>query len=1162
MNSGGKLTIVLKPGNTSSELNWGQNTNLWPGSTQGPSAVLTLMSFPTTTVLVSSANPSVVGDNVTFTATVQTNGTTAGNATGTVVFKDGDTTLGSPGVINGVATYSTSALTQGSHTIWAEYSGDATYLASTNTLTQLVNLPLPPTATALVSSGNPSVSGGSVIFTATVMANGLIAGNAGGTVVFMDGLTALSTNSVIGGVAAYTNSTFAAGSHVIMAQYSGDANYAGSLSPTVTQTVLPATATMLVSSANPSVVGKNVTFTAAVQTNGVTASDATGMAVFKDAGTPLSTNTLTGGQASFRTSALALGSHTIWAEYSGDANYWASLSQTVTQSVQTATSVEAIIDVPASTSIFVRTITPDTTHIHDLVSIRKLSGEVRYGVIQFNLSPVVGRVATNVELILEEIGSAQAGTDANFPLVSAAYAIGTSDSVPDLLSMTWNTYQATYEGQETAAFATLGAYNLPANGTSSANRSTFASAADLAFIENIVDSSGSNVLTLVLKGVDLNNAHAFGDGVAAGNAPILRVTTGTNAAPVVADITTQPANTTSLPINTAVTLTTTVTGTGPLTYQWQQNTHTIPGATNLSLMFTITPTVAGTYTLVATGPGGVATSAPVSVTVDAAHAVYDHSASVEVFIRDIAPDTTYSGDFLDVRRTIDSSYGPIEVRYGLAQFELSSLAGQTLSSAQLILDELGSAQQAGSSALMPIQTLAFAIATNNNSPDLLSMTWNSYANSYEGVEPEEFASLGVYDLPANGALRTNRISYANSADLAFLQSLVSTTNKLTLVLKPTNPGYDMAHSFGDGVAAGNPAILELVTSVPTHPPLVSPISVLPGSSYIPVGRDTTLSVTAAGTGALVYQWYRNGQPVNGATNATLVLNAIQPNQGGNFTVVVTDLVGSTTSAVASLTVDATAWQIECAKTVWIRDISPDNTFTGDFLDARRTIDAGYGPIEVRYGLVQFDLSPFAGKTVSSAELILDELSSAQGAGSSARLPIQTLAFAIGTNHNAPDLSTMTWNTYEPQYEGMEDFAFATLGAYDLPANGSVRADRGSFASVPGDTALLQQLVDTANVLTLVLKPTSPGYDIGHSFGDGVTGNPAKLVFATARPTLSATGSDSELLVSWPEVATGWALQFAPSLDLSGTWTNVDGSTLTNQYVWPASSGSGYFRLAR
>ena len=43
----------------------------------------------------------------------------------------------------------------------------------------------------------------------------------------------------------------------------------------------------------------------------------------------------------------------------------------------------------------------------------------------------------------------------------------------------------------------------------------------------------ANVLTMVLKAVDLNDAHAFGDGQAYGNKPILRVTTGANEPPVV-----------------------------------------------------------------------------------------------------------------------------------------------------------------------------------------------------------------------------------------------------------------------------------------------------------------------------------------------------------------------------------------------------------------------------------------------------------------------------------------------------------------------------------------------------------------------------------------------------------------------------------------------------
>lgn len=823
------------------------------------------------------------------------------------------------------------------------------------------------------------------------------------------------------------------------------------------------------------------------------------------------------------------------------------------------TSTAATIELPASEEVFIRTLTPDTTHDADLISIRRLSGEVRYGVVQFDLSSLFGQTVTGVELTLDEIGSAQAGTDANFPLLSAAYLIGTAEEVPDLLSITWNTYQATYEGQEAGPLATLGAYDLPANGTARADRSTFANAADLAIIQGIVDQPANNILTLVLKAVDLNQAHAFGDGQYYGNKAILRVTTGASDPPVVTGIATEPTDPTNLPINSRVTLTATVTGTGPLSFQWHRNNQPVAGATSLTLVLSsLDPGTAGDYTLVVTGPGGTATSSVVSVTVDAAYAIYDLLAAEDVWIRDIAPSTTYNGDFVDVRRTVDTSMGPVEVRYGLIQFDLSSLAGETLTSAELILDELGTGQGAGSSAMAPIQTMAFAVAADHNAPDLLAMTWDIYASAYEDQEAYAFVSLGIYDLPANGALRANRSSLANADDLAFLQLLVDTGNKLTLVLKPVSYDVNLAHSFGDGEAAGNDAILRILRSVPTTPPTVSPITVLPGAVDVPVGTRVTLSVTANGTGVLAYQWRFGGQPIAGATSASLVLDAIEPAQGGDYTVVVTDLVGSTTSGIATVTVDASARQIECVEDVWIGAVAADRAFNGDFLDARRTA-AG----DVRYGVLQFDLSPFAGKTVTRVELILDELGSNQGVGSSATMPIQTTAFAIGATGNAPDLLATTWTIYQATYEGQEDSAFTTLGAYDLQANGALRADRSTLAD-PGDLAFIQGLVDAGTLFTLVLKPTDPGYDLAVSFGDGESGgNNARLIVSTAlAPTLSVARVGSDLILSWPDNATGWTLQAASALSPPVTWNNVPGSTQTNRVAWPLSGEAGYFRLSQ
>ena len=101
------------------------------------------LSTNTTTTLASSANPSIYGSSVTFTATITTNGVAAANATGTVTFQDAGNTIGTGSVSGGQATLDISSLSAGTHSITAAYSGDARYPASTSSaLSQVVN-PLP-----------------------------------------------------------------------------------------------------------------------------------------------------------------------------------------------------------------------------------------------------------------------------------------------------------------------------------------------------------------------------------------------------------------------------------------------------------------------------------------------------------------------------------------------------------------------------------------------------------------------------------------------------------------------------------------------------------------------------------------------------------------------------------------------------------------------------------------------------------------------------------------------------------------------------------------------------------------------------------------------------------------------------------------------------------
>ncbi len=192
----------------------------------------------TTTTVASSANPSVFGQSVTFTATVTAS---AGTPSGSVTFKDGAAALGTVNLANGQATVSTSALIVGSHSITVDYTGVAgSFNASTSApLSQVVNQA--QTTTTLASSLNPSTFGQPVTFTATVAAVSPGAGTPTGNVDFKEGATTLGAVplSNIGGVqtATFTTSALVVGTHNVTATYAGATNFVTSTSTQVAQVI-------------------------------------------------------------------------------------------------------------------------------------------------------------------------------------------------------------------------------------------------------------------------------------------------------------------------------------------------------------------------------------------------------------------------------------------------------------------------------------------------------------------------------------------------------------------------------------------------------------------------------------------------------------------------------------------------------------------------------------------------------------------------------------------------------------------------------------------------------------------------------------------------------------------------------------------------------------
>jgi Bacterial Ig-like domain (group 3) len=292
----------------------------------------------TVTRLGSTNNPSSYGQPVIFIAAVLAE-SSAGTPTGTVAFTDGTNVLGNISLdSDGRATFTTSSLAAGSHSIAATYmpADPLLFSGSSATLTQNVTSTSTSTITTtvtLTSRPNPSTFGQPVTFAATVKGNG---GTPAGTVVFADGATALGTASLDNnGQATFITSTLTVGSHAIAANYRGDPNFPSS-STTLTQTVNPkktGTTTALKASKNPSKSGESVTFMASV-TPGGGSGLATGTVTFMDGSTALGTEPLNkSGRIAFATSRLAVGRHLIVANYDGDADFAGSQSNALVQTV-------------------------------------------------------------------------------------------------------------------------------------------------------------------------------------------------------------------------------------------------------------------------------------------------------------------------------------------------------------------------------------------------------------------------------------------------------------------------------------------------------------------------------------------------------------------------------------------------------------------------------------------------------------------------------------------------------------------------------------------------------------------------------------------------------------------------------------------------------------
>jgi hypothetical protein len=332
-------------------------------------ALLSLCAAPisastaSSSVILTLTSPATIYFGQTVDGFAQVNSSDGSALTGTITFYDNN---------SAICVISTEANAQcpasagenfiaGAHIVTAEYSGDAEHSASTSNAVSVTVLP-DATTTSIASTANSVPYGQTITFTATVQGQHAMPS---GQVRFLDGANILGTGTLTSdGTTTLSISTLSTGTHTITAVYGATLNSASSTSAALIEVIQPAqvtTATTVTSNTNPATSGQTITFTASV-TKTPQSPQPTGVVTFLDNGAALGTQTLDNtGSATFSTSVLDIGSHSITASYAGDTATKGSVSAAIAEVVSPSQ--------PATPASFAITTSPLTVKVGEMASV-------------------------------------------------------------------------------------------------------------------------------------------------------------------------------------------------------------------------------------------------------------------------------------------------------------------------------------------------------------------------------------------------------------------------------------------------------------------------------------------------------------------------------------------------------------------------------------------------------------------------------------------------------------------------------------------------------------------------------------------------------------------------------------------------------------------------
>ncbi|HUI91629.1 MAG TPA: immunoglobulin domain-containing protein [Chitinivibrionales bacterium] len=349
------------------------------------------------------------------------------------------------------------------------------------------------------------------------------------------------------------------------------------------------------------------------------------------------------------------------------------------------------------------------------------------------------------------------------------------------------------------------------------------------------------------------------------------------------NITTDPLSVAVVQGNPAM-FTATVSGSAPITFQWQRNRADIAGATNLYYIITSAQTSdsGAAFRLIATNPFGKDTSAEAVLYVTG-----NPAQQKPVIVQQPSPLTVLVGQTATFIVTASTGGGMISFQWQKNGVNIAGAdtTGYTIPAAAL--------SDSGNYTVV-VSNSAGSVASN---PAHLTVVQRPLITSQPSSRTAMVGDTVLFSVTAGG---TGLLTYQWQKNGAVIAGATSPTYLKAGVALGDSGNYRVIVSNNWGSDTSQAAFLTVKPKPVSGSKPV--ITTQPASQAVVVGARAAFSVTATSSDTLIYQWQKNGAPIAGANASSYAIGSASPTDSGRYRVIVSNRYGADTSLQASLTV--------------------------------------------------------------------------------------------------------------------------------------------------------------------------------------------------------------------------------------------------------------------